>query len=77
MLQKLIDKCSFSPYYNVAIGNSYPHDSNYLGHVDIIEVLLDYGSLVGAPDNYGSTPLHLACQRGHQRATVSNSLHYL
>lgn len=46
-------------------------NSNYLGHVDIIELLLDYGSSVMAPDNYGSTPLHLACQKGHQRATVS------
>ena len=46
-------------------------DPNYLGHVDIIELLLDYGSSVMAPDNYGSTPLHLACQKGHQRATVS------
>lgn len=52
------------------------YGSNYLGHVDIIEILLDYGSSVMAPDNYGSTPLHLACQKGHQRATVG-SLHFV
>lgn len=32
---------------------------------------MNYGSSVIAPDNHGSTPLHLACKKGHQRATVS------
>ena len=40
------------------------------GHTSTIHLLVQKGSVVNATDYHGSTPLHLACQRGHQQATV-------
>lgn len=34
-------------------------------------MLLEEGALVSATDHNSSTPLHLACQKGHQKCTVS------
>jgi ankyrin repeat protein len=36
-----------------------------------VTVLLEQGALVSATDHNSSTPLHLACQKGHQKCTVS------
>ena len=41
------------------------------GYNDIVTVLLEQGALVSATDHNSSTPLHLACQKGHQKCTVS------
>ena len=40
------------------------------GHTSTIHLLVQKGSVVNATDYHGSSPLHLACQRGHQQATV-------
>ena len=41
------------------------------GHVATTEMLLERGSVVAATDYHGSTPLHMACVKGHQRIVVS------
>lgn len=35
------------------------------GHVDIIRLLINAGADLQKADNFGSTPLHLACIYGH------------
>ena len=40
----------------------------------MVELLLEHGALVSAMDHNGSTALHLACQKGHQKCTVSKSV---
>ena len=41
------------------------------GSTELVGLLLENGALVTATDHNGSTPLHLACQKGHQRAVVT------
>lgn len=35
------------------------------GHADVIRVLINAGADLQKADNFGSTPLHLACIYGH------------
>ena len=41
------------------------------GRTSILSFLLHQQAPVNVVDYYGQTPLHLACQKGHQTATVS------
>ena len=41
-----------------------------LGHANIAHLLLEHGAIVGATDHHSSTPLHFACQKGHQKCAV-------
>ena len=44
------------------------------GHGDIVYRLVHKGAVVNAVDYHGSTPLHMACQRGHANVAVSIQL---
>ena len=37
----------------------------------MVDVLMKHGALVRDPDHNGTTALHLACQKGMQKAVVS------
>lgn len=37
----------------------------FVGYVEIIRLLINAGADLEKPDNFGSTPLHLACIYGH------------
>ncbi len=45
------------------------------GHTEMTDLLIKKGAVVNASDYLGLTPLHIACQKGHQAATVSIPLH--
>ena len=47
----------------------------HTGSTELVSVLLDNGAIVTATDHHGSTPLHLACQKGHQRTVVRSQIH--
>ena len=40
------------------------------GSTELVGLLLEQGAIVTATDHHGSTPLHLACQKGHQSTVV-------
>ncbi|NXS01770.1 ANR27 protein, partial [Oxylabes madagascariensis] len=40
-----------------------------------VDLLVAKGAIVNATDYHGSTPLHLACQKGYQNVTVSTTPH--
>ena len=40
------------------------------GSTELVSLLLEQGAIVTATDHHGSTPLHLACQKGHQSTVV-------
>ena len=40
------------------------------GHSEVTDMLIQKGALTDATDYQGLTPLHIACQRGHQSVTV-------
>ena len=42
------------------------------GQASLIDLLVSKGAVVNATDYHGSTPLHLACQKGYQSVTVSS-----
>lgn len=42
------------------------------GHNELVELLIEHGAIVTATDHNSSTPLHLACLKGHQKCTVSD-----
>ncbi len=48
--------------------------STFPGHLHVAEILLKKGADVNATDYHGSSPLHLACQKGHQKLVVSTVL---
>jgi ankyrin repeat protein len=37
-----------------------------------VSLLVENGALVTATDHHSATPLHLACQKGHQKTVVRN-----
>lgn len=41
------------------------HEASYAGHLQIVEMLLDYGSEIDNCDNEGKTSIYYACQEGH------------
>lgn len=43
----------------------------YYGQGNLIDLLVQNGAVVDSTDYLGLTPLHLACQRGHQNVMVS------
>lgn len=47
------------------------HQAAMFDQTEVIECLKDLGGVIDATDYHGSTPLHIACQRGNQSATVS------
>ena len=42
-----------------------------VGQASLIDFLVSKGAVVNATDYHGSSPLHLACQKGYQSVTVS------
>ncbi|KAK2492495.1 hypothetical protein MC885_007928 [Smutsia gigantea] len=46
-----------------------------VGQASLIDLLVSKGGVVNATDYHGSTPLHLACQKGYQSVTLL-LLHY-
>ena len=44
------------------------------GHSNLMFKLIKRGAIVNAMDYHGTTALHLACQRGHGSAAVSQRL---
>ena len=46
------------------------HTPHPTGNTELVSVLLSYKALLSATDHHSSTPLHLACQKGHQKCTV-------
>lgn len=49
-------------------GLTVMHDAARDGHVDMLEILVQYGADVNARDNDGNLPLHLAEYDGHINA---------
>ena len=62
--------CALSDYYRPE--QSFSDILTYVtaGNTELVGLLLDQGAIVTASDHHGSTPLHLACQKGHQRTVV-------
>lgn len=44
------------------------HDAAAMGDATMVRVLIEVGSAVNAKDDWGNTPLHLACKYGHYEA---------
>ena len=47
------------------------HVASQHGFTEMTELLIHKGAVVNATDYQGLTPLHVACQRGHQAVVVS------
>lgn len=45
----------------------------FQGQTSLVDLLVAKGAIVNATDYHGSTPLHLACQKGYQNVTVSTT----
>lgn len=45
----------------------------FQGQTSLVDLLVAKGAVVNATDYHGSTPLHLACQKGYQSVTVSTT----
>ena len=56
---------------NASLGILAMHQAALCNQPDMIEFLQRKEGLVNATDYHSSTPLHIACQKGHQSATVS------
>jgi ankyrin repeat protein len=41
------------------------HEATWMGHLNVVEFLMEQGAKLNLKDISGSTPLHLACKRGH------------
>lgn len=44
------------------------HEAAAMGDATMVKVLIELGLLVGATDDRGNTPLHLACKHGQYDA---------
>ena len=44
------------------------------GSTELVSLLVENGALVTATDHHGATPLHLACQKGHQKTVVRSEI---
>ncbi|KAM3182553.1 hypothetical protein ACTXT7_012124 [Hymenolepis weldensis] len=49
-------------------GRTMLHDAAAMGDATMVRVLIEVGSAVNAKDDWGNTPLHLACKYGHYEA---------
>lgn len=45
-----------------------------LGHTSLTYLLVHKGAVVNAMDYHGSTPLHMACLRGHSKVAVRHQI---
>ena len=49
-------------------GNSAIHLAAFYGHIEVIELLVDYGANVNEANSSGYMPLHVACQNNKVEA---------
>ena len=46
-------------------GRSALHLASWFGHLQLVQILLDYKAEINLQENEGHTPLHLACWFGY------------
>ena len=47
------------------------------GYVEVAKILLEAGSDVETPDNYGQSPLFMACWKGTEKLNIHTYMHTL
>lgn len=68
---RLNDPSVVTPFSRDDRGHTPLHVAALCGQASLIDFLVSKGAVVSATDYHGSTPLHLACQKGYQSVTVS------
>uniref|UniRef100_A0A8C3UJI3 Ankyrin repeat domain 27 n=1 Tax=Catharus ustulatus TaxID=91951 RepID=A0A8C3UJI3_CATUS len=70
---KLNDPSIITPFSRDDRGYTPLHIAAICGQTSLVDLLVAKGAIVNATDYHGSTPLHLACQKGYQNVTVSTT----
>ncbi|ETE62186.1 Ankyrin repeat domain-containing protein 27, partial [Ophiophagus hannah] len=73
---KLNDPSIVTPFSRDDQGFTPLHVAAIYGQALLIDLLVSKGAVVTATDYHGSTPLHLACQKGYQNVTCVKALVY-
>ncbi|MBW04357.1 Ankyrin repeat domain-containing protein 27, partial [Eschrichtius robustus] len=67
---RLNDPSIVTPFSRDDRGHTPLHVAALCGQASLIDFLVSKGAVVNATDYHGSTPLHLACQKGCQSVTI-------
>ncbi|XP_028930361.1 ankyrin repeat domain-containing protein 27 isoform X5 [Ornithorhynchus anatinus] len=73
---RLNDPSVVTPFSRDDRGYTPLHIAAICGQASLIDLLVSKGAVVNATDYHGSTPLHLACQKGFQNVTCVKALVY-
>ncbi|POI30516.1 hypothetical protein CIB84_005733, partial [Bambusicola thoracicus] len=73
---KLNDPSIITPFSRDDRGYTPLHIAAICGQTPLVDLLVAKGAIVNATDYHGSTPLHLACQKGYQNVTCVKALVY-
>ncbi|KAM9624367.1 ankyrin repeat domain-containing protein 27 isoform 2-T4 [Morphnus guianensis] len=73
---KLNDPSIITPFSRDDRGYTPLHIAAICGQTSLVDLLVAKGAIVNATDYHGSTPLHLACQKGYQNVTCVKALVY-
>ncbi|XP_045047888.1 ankyrin repeat domain-containing protein 27 isoform X5 [Desmodus rotundus] len=73
---RLNDPSVVTPFSRDDRGHTPLHVAALCGQASLIDLLVSRGAVVNAVDYHGSTPLHLACQKGYQSVTCVKALVY-
>ncbi|XP_076988383.1 ankyrin repeat domain-containing protein 27 isoform X2 [Tamandua tetradactyla] len=73
---RLNDPSVVTPFSRDDRGHTPLHVAALCGQASLIDLLVSRGAVVNATDYHGSTPLHLACQKGCQSVTCVKALIY-
>ncbi|XP_060254458.1 ankyrin repeat domain-containing protein 27 isoform X4 [Ovis aries] len=73
---RLNDPSVVTPFSRDDRGHTPLHVAALCGQASLIDLLVSKGAVVNATDYHGSTPLHLACQKGYQSVTCVKALVY-
>eukprot|EP00076_Gallus_gallus_P025393 XP_015147919.1 ankyrin repeat domain-containing protein 27 isoform X2 [Gallus gallus] len=71
---KLNDPSIITPFSRDDRGYTPLHIAAICGQTSLVDLLVAKGAIVNATDYHGSTPLHLACQKGYQNVTASTDV---
>uniref|UniRef100_A0A8D1NUG0 Ankyrin repeat domain 27 n=1 Tax=Sus scrofa TaxID=9823 RepID=A0A8D1NUG0_PIG len=73
---RLNDPSVVTPFSRDDRGHTPLHVAALCGQASLIDFLVSKGAVVNATDYHGSSPLHLACQKGYQSVTCVKALVY-